>query len=43
MTKYFQNYQDAMEFVRNAGLQQKPVQKNVWIYPAHELVWSVTI
>jgi hypothetical protein len=42
-TLWFESYQDAMSYRRNAGIEQAPQKRSVWIYPRHEEVWSLQI
>ena len=41
--RYFETYQQAQQFIKNAGLNVKPVKKSVWIYPSWDNVWAVPV
>lgn len=43
MNKYFRSYLDAMEYIRNAGIDAKPFKSEVWLDLARENVWTVRV
>jgi hypothetical protein len=43
MLKYFRSYQEAMAFIRNAGLNTTPFKSEVWLDLAREQIWTVRV
>ena len=41
--KYFPNYWEARNYIKNNNLNVKPKKVRVWVYPAWEEIWSVML
>ncbi len=43
MVKYFESYNKAMAFIKQAGIDATPFKAPVWVYPSTVMVWAVRV